>query len=533
MYGGMWKIPVPDIRRTDLLVVMGANPHASQGSLLACPDVMGEIDAIRARGGKVIVVDPRRTGTAERADEWLPIMPGTDAALLLAVAQVLFAEGLVDLGTVGRPASTASTDLRGLVADWTPERVGARDRHRRRAHPGAGPTSSPAPSGRSSTAASARATRSSARWPAGWSTSSTSSPATSTCPAALMFPRPVGLAGHRPADARSRGRGRRTSAAGGPGCGARPRCSATCRCRAWPRRSPRRARARSGRCSPSPATPSCRRPGGDRLDAALAGLDCMISVDNWLNETTRHAHVILPGLSPLEQAHHDDLHLELRGRQRGATTRRRSSRPTDGRPHEWEILIRLAGACLGQPAGEVDVAAIDDGFFDVLADDPGPRRPDAAGAVRRRAVPSGCSTSRCAPARSATATASVPDGPDARQGQGRAARHRPRADGAAPRRGRSPPPSGKVVAGAAVHHRRPAPAGGPARPARRRPGAGQPPAPPVEQLVDAQRQGAREGQGPLHAAHAPRRRRPLPASPTATLATVALRGRARSRCRSR
>ena len=100
MYGGMWKIPVPDIRRTDLLVVMGANPHASQGSLLACPDVMGEIAGIRARGGEVIVVDPRRTGTAERADEWLPIVPGTDAALLLAVAHVLFAEDLVDLGVV-------------------------------------------------------------------------------------------------------------------------------------------------------------------------------------------------------------------------------------------------------------------------------------------------------------------------------------------------------------------------------------------------------------------------------------------------
>ena len=75
MYGGMWTIPVPDIRRTDLLVVMGANPHASQGSLLACPDLMGEIDAIRARGGEVVVIDPRRTGTAERADEWLPIRP--------------------------------------------------------------------------------------------------------------------------------------------------------------------------------------------------------------------------------------------------------------------------------------------------------------------------------------------------------------------------------------------------------------------------------------------------------------------------
>ena len=122
MYGGMWKIPVPDIQRTDLLVVMGANPHASQGSLLACPDVMGEIAAIRARGGKVIVVDPRRTGTAAAADEWLAITPGTDAALLLAVAHVVATEGLVRLGPVADLLDGVER-LEELVADWTPERV--------------------------------------------------------------------------------------------------------------------------------------------------------------------------------------------------------------------------------------------------------------------------------------------------------------------------------------------------------------------------------------------------------------------------
>src|SRR5205085_10316453 len=79
MYGNMWWIPTPDIQRTDYWVVMGGNPQASQGSLLACPDVLGEIDRIRERGGKTVVVDPRRTGTADRADEWIPIQPGTDA----------------------------------------------------------------------------------------------------------------------------------------------------------------------------------------------------------------------------------------------------------------------------------------------------------------------------------------------------------------------------------------------------------------------------------------------------------------------
>ena len=138
MYGGMWSIPVPDVRRTDLLIAMGANPHASQGSLLACPDLMGEIAAIQARGGEVIVIDPRRTGTAERASEWLAITPGTDAAFLLAVTQVLFADGLVDLGIVADQIDGVD-ELAALVANWTPERVAittgiSAERTRRLAH---------------------------------------------------------------------------------------------------------------------------------------------------------------------------------------------------------------------------------------------------------------------------------------------------------------------------------------------------------------------------------------------------------------
>ena len=122
MWGQMWWIPAPDIRRTDYFVVMGANPHASQGSFLACPDVLGEIDNIRARGGKTVVIDPRRTGTADRADEWIPIVPGTDAAFLLAVLHVLFEEGLTDLGDVADIVNGVE-ELPALCADFTPEAV--------------------------------------------------------------------------------------------------------------------------------------------------------------------------------------------------------------------------------------------------------------------------------------------------------------------------------------------------------------------------------------------------------------------------
>jgi anaerobic selenocysteine-containing dehydrogenase len=111
--------------------------------------------------------------------------------------------------------------------------------------------------------------------------------------------------------------------------------------------------------------PVLSTPGGDKLDEVLPMLEAMISVDLWLNETTRHADVILPGLSPLEQPHHDDLILLFAIRSI-ANYSAPVFDPGD-RPHEWEILIRLTGLCTGTPAEDVDVAAIDDGFFDYLA----------------------------------------------------------------------------------------------------------------------------------------------------------------------
>ena len=124
MYGDMWAIPVPDVQRSDFMVLMGANPQASQGSLMACANVLAELDRMKADGGKVIVIDPRRTGTVKHATEWIPITPGTDAALLLAVVQVLFSEGLVDLGEL-TDILVGVEVLREVSAPFTPERVAA------------------------------------------------------------------------------------------------------------------------------------------------------------------------------------------------------------------------------------------------------------------------------------------------------------------------------------------------------------------------------------------------------------------------
>ena len=98
MYGHGTTIAIPDVDRTDHLLILGANPMASNGSLMTAPDMRGRLRAIRARGGKIVVVDPRRTRTADEADEHHFIRPGTDALLLFALVQTLFAEDLADPG---------------------------------------------------------------------------------------------------------------------------------------------------------------------------------------------------------------------------------------------------------------------------------------------------------------------------------------------------------------------------------------------------------------------------------------------------
>ena len=152
----MWTIPVPDIHRTDLLVVMGANPHASQGWLLACPDVLGEIDAHpRARRqGRRDRPAPHRHRRA-RPTSGCRSRPAPTPRCCWRSRNVLFAEGLVDLGHRRRPRRRRRRGRGASCADFTPERVARRDRHPRRAHPAPRARARRAPSGRSSTAASA------------------------------------------------------------------------------------------------------------------------------------------------------------------------------------------------------------------------------------------------------------------------------------------------------------------------------------------------------------------------------------------
>ena len=125
MFGHLALIPVPDLERTDYFLIFGANPVVSNGSLMTAPDMKSRLRAIRDRGGRIVVVDPRRTETAEAADEHVAIRPGTDALLLAAMLHVVFAEGWVRLGRLeGRVTNIDA--LAHLVRSYSPERVARR-----------------------------------------------------------------------------------------------------------------------------------------------------------------------------------------------------------------------------------------------------------------------------------------------------------------------------------------------------------------------------------------------------------------------
>ncbi|MCB0009556.1 MAG: molybdopterin-dependent oxidoreductase, partial [Anaerolineales bacterium] len=122
MFGHQLLLPIPDIDHTDFMLILGANPVVSNGSIMTAGGAERRLKAIQARGGQVVVVDPRRTATAALADHHLFIRPGSDALLLLALNQVLLAEGLANPGHLAGQVAGWDEFARA-VASFTPERV--------------------------------------------------------------------------------------------------------------------------------------------------------------------------------------------------------------------------------------------------------------------------------------------------------------------------------------------------------------------------------------------------------------------------
>ena len=354
MFGSWLSVPVPDIERCDFLLVLGANPMVSNGSLWTVPDFRGKAKALRARGGRMVVLDPRRTETAEVANAHHFIRPGADVFFLLGMVQALFDEALVRPGRLGAHCNGLD-ELAAAVKDYAPERVAAR----------CGIDAATIRSLARTLAATPRA--------AIYGRIGTCTQEYGTLCSWLidvinvltghldeeggaMFPKAAAFAANtrgKPGVGRGVVSGRHRSRVSGAVevAGELP---ITCLAEEIDTPGPGQIKALIAIAG----NPVLSSPNGPRLAAALDGLDFMVSLDIYLNETSRHADVILPGPSPLEDAHYDVSFTQFSHRNHA-----RYSPPVlprqPGQPDEWESLLRIAAIAQGLGAG-ADIAALDD-----------------------------------------------------------------------------------------------------------------------------------------------------------------------------
>ena len=346
MFGAPLSVPIPDVDRTQHLLMLGANPLASNGSLMTAPDMRGRLKALRARGGKLVVVDPRRSRTAEAADEHHPIRPGTDAHLLFALVHVLFAE---DLAAPGPARGAGRRDRRRCASSprpFTPEAVApvcgiAAEAIRRMARELAAAESA-AVYGRIGTTTQEFGTL--ASWLVDVLNVLTGN---LDRPGGAMFPRAA--AGQRNS-AGEPGRGRgvtlgrwHSRVRGLPeSLGELPVAAL-----AEEMEAPGEGQVRA--LITLAGNPARSTPNSARIERALDGLDLYVAVDIYVNETTRHADVVLPAPSPLQRSHYDLALYQLAVRN-VANYSPPVLPPDPGVPDEWVTLLRLAGLAAGQPA---------------------------------------------------------------------------------------------------------------------------------------------------------------------------------------
>jgi anaerobic selenocysteine-containing dehydrogenase len=330
MYGHQFLLPVPDIDRARLVVLVGTNPMASNGSLWTVPDFPGRVRELQARGGRLVVLDPRRTETAAVADEHHFVRPGTDATVLLALLHVVLAEDLA------RPADYVCglDELRVVVADFTPELAEA------------------------VSGVAAEVIRELARDVAAGEAAVHGRMGVSTqefgvlCQWAIQclmavtgnLDRPGGTMFSSPAvDIIARGligrghRGRTSSRVRGlPGFGGELPVAVLGE--EMDGSSPAIRALLTVAGNPVSSTPA-----GARLSERIADLEAVVAIDPYINETTRHAHVILPPTGPLERDHYDLIFHTLAVRNTARWSPALFPRGEDQR-HDWEIARDLVTA---------------------------------------------------------------------------------------------------------------------------------------------------------------------------------------------
>ena len=341
MFGAGMLIPVPDIDRTDFLLIIGGNPAVSNGSMMTAAGVADRLRSIRRRGGKVVVVDPRRTETARMADEHLFIRPERDALLLLAMVHTLFEQGRIDLGHL-KPLVEGLDEVREAARPFSPDRVAAA-------------TGIPAAKIRQLALdmASAKSAVCYARM--GASTQSFGGLCqwlnnvlniiTANCdkPGGAMFPQPAFDLVRRSRKGKPTSFGRYKSRVRGlPFYNSEFPVAALTEEITTPGDGQIKALVTIA------GNPVLSSPNGRALAEAFQQLDFMVSVDIYLNETTKHADIILPSTTGLEVGHYDVFFNAF-----SVSNNAKYSPPlfakSEAQRHDWQILKTLSARLLDSP----------------------------------------------------------------------------------------------------------------------------------------------------------------------------------------
>jgi len=331
MYGHGLLLPIPDIDHTDYMLIQGGNPLASNGSIMTVPDVEKRLKALRARGGRLVVVDPRRSETANMADRHLFIRPGGDAALLCGLLNTLFSE---DLAKGSHLPVNGLEQVREAIAPFSAERMSplcgvAAEQIRLLAREFAG-------AGRAvcygRMGVSTQAFGSLCHWLVQVINLVTGNldrqgGALCTEPAVDLVASTAG--GHFNAW--------QSRVSGLPEYGGELPVAALAEELLEPGEGQVRALITVA------GNPVLSTPNGRQLDKALAGLEFMLSIDLYINETTRHADLILPSTSALENDHYDTTFNLLAVRNVTRFNRAILAKP-EGALHDWEIFVGLAKA---------------------------------------------------------------------------------------------------------------------------------------------------------------------------------------------
>lgn len=347
MTGDPWMFPIPDLERTDFFICMGGNPLVSQGSLMSGPNAKKRLGEIIDRGGRVVTLDPRRTETAEIASDHIFIKPGSDAYFLLSVCQVLFAEGLVNLGRLAE-FTDGVDEIERIAADYTPEQVEA--------------ATGIAPETTRQLVRDFSAAQGALYGRIGLCTQEYGTLASwliyvvntltgrLDAEGGMMFPRPATgrFEAGRPAEPFEFGR-YKTVARQIPEITAQIPCGVM----AEEIEEASAGEERMRGFVTIMGNPVLSAPNGERLAEALDELEFMVAVDIYLNETTRHADLILPSTVQLEHENYDFLFETTTVHNFTRWSPRLFEPSADQRDH-WQILCDLGARMAGATWQQVD-----------------------------------------------------------------------------------------------------------------------------------------------------------------------------------